>query len=324
MKKHIYTFLILCLCVVPLFAQSDLEKELLSKIQEIDATVFDAKKRTMSIQPMLKSYQKLSKQVKKDKQLGAIINAKIGQALTKKNYHQDATPFLIKAYKYRKEQGEYFPQRWALKALINNGLYREDFKFAFKYSKEWVRVTRTDYLKLQKVYDNDYTSNYNFSEDLRKSVERIHPIEFYRGYKNADTNWEERRKYAYKFLEFTFKEFSDDSERVAFQAIGFYTGLYPILIKENQIDAALYWKDKSLKLIKKYNEPEYYAEYLRHLATWFRKEGKQMEFYGDYSFEVETNGMKNTQYEKIGIELIEEYIQVSKDISKKDQVLFGY
>ena len=173
MKKQIkILLLLLSIGSFPLFAQVDLEEEIFDKIYTITQDIVDAKKAKTSIKPLLKKYKELTESVKGNDRLEAVVNASIGQSLKWKDFHKEAKVFFIKAYKHRKAQGDFLPQRWALKALIDNGLNRGDFKFAFKYSKIWINHMKAhpeNLKELREVYEYSSSLENSISKDANLS-----------------------------------------------------------------------------------------------------------------------------------------------------------
>jgi hypothetical protein len=324
-KRLIIFFFFIFISTFSILAQTDLEKEFLSEIITIDQDVIDAKKQGISIKPILKRYKKLSKKAKNDNQLGAIINTKIGQALTKKHYEKEASKFLIKAYQYRKAQGDFFPQRWALKALINNGLGREDFKFAFKYMKIWIDHTKTNPEKLKEVYKYTSSKENSVSAETKYFIDRLQPLNQFKKYDIENSYLQKGRKYVPKLLKYCYKKLPNYEASISRKAQGFYGLFIQILVESDYDEFSFKIKNESIGLFKKNAAPENYAAYLKYIATWYRKSGKETtRFKSGYTFIYDTYGTKTTKHEAIGIELIKEYIRINKKIAKNKEVLFGY
>lgn len=323
MKKQItILFLLLTISNITLLAQTDLEEAFFSKIYTINSNIIDARKSKIPIKPILKRYEALTKEINGDNQLGAVVHARIGQSLTRKHYYKEAKSFFIKAYKYRKKQGDFFPQRWALKALINNELDRGDFKSAFKYSKTWVDLMKAHPEKLKELKEV-----YKYSSSLKKSVSKdinsiVKKFLFlkYSQYDRENYDVQKGRKYVPKLLKYYYKKLPVYQSETSLVARGFYELLTRILVENDYDELAFEAKNESLRFLKKNADPVHYAGYVKYISTWFRKSGKAI----NLGYTYETNGIKTTKHEAIGIELMEEYIRVNKEIAKENQVLFGY
>ena len=292
-----------------LFSQKNKEALILQEIENIDQSM-NRFLGVSQLRPFLKKYKKVARKNRRDSQLSAVTNAVIGKNLSQKGFHDAATKFLKKAYQYRKKQNLFAPQRWALNALIKNGEAKDDYDFLFKYAKEWIDLSFQNRDQLNKFYDYEWEGINYFSIEREILLRKIYPEVWSRTRKNY-RSWDKRREFSQALLEYYLIQFPKEKEPILEEANHFYQTVFSDK-GEDEIEEMLFWKKVSTQTMKQYASPTTYAKHLRYLATLFRKRNKRF-----------AKGMKTDKYEKIGIELIQEYIDINKNQKEYANVLFG-
>jgi len=292
-----------------LFSQESKEEIILQKIEKIDLSM-NSFLGVSQLKPFLKKYKSIARKNRRNPQISAVTNAVIGNNLTQKGFHDAATKFLKKAYKCRKKQNEFLPQRWILKALMENGEARDDYDFLFKYAKDWINLAHENKNQLEQLYEYQYEGRDYFSEERERLLRKIHPKVWSRTRKNY-RSWDKRRKYSQALLEYYFTQFPKEKEKITKEAKEFYEFVFQFK-GEEEIKEMLFWKKVSTQTMKKHTSPTSYSNHLRYLATLFRKKDRMFR-----------KGMKTAKYEKIGMELMQEYIELNKSQKEYANVLFG-
>ena len=286
----------------------NLEEKLILQIEQSNQQLSNS-----ATDEILKKYKNIARQSREDLQTAAVIHALIGKGLSEHQQYETAIPYLKKAYKYRKKQGEYLPQRWALNALMENGYARKDFPFVLKYARPWISHTAKDPKALEPIYRYDRSGERYFKIELSQLIERIHPSYVPWRKKRPDYEpWEERRQSSHKLIAYYFKTFPEYESEITKDASDFYQNMIKGALGRKEYDVALLWKDKSIKIFKKHASPEEYTNFIRLNASLFRLRDS---YY---------NGMRTDTFEHVGLELMEQYIKTCKKINRHDQVLFGY
>jgi len=300
-----------CLIFSPifLFCQNTKEEVLLQKIEKINQSI-NRNLGKSELKSFLKKYKSVARKSRKSPQLSAVANAVIGRNLAQKGFHDAATKFLKRSYKCRKKQNNFVPQRWALMALIKNGEARDDYDFLLKYVKEWINLAYQNKDKLEPLYDYQWEGRDYFSEERERLLRKIHPQVWSRTRKNY-RSWDKRRTYSQALLEYYFIQFPKEKEKITKEAKEFYQSVFQFK-GEDDIEEMLFWKKVSTQIMKQHATPTNYAKHIRYLATLFRKKDRMF-----------GNGMKTPKYEKLGIALMQEYVEIVKNKKDYANVLFG-
>lgn len=294
-------------------SQSAKELEIIKRIQTIDNSIIIKGNDTPKIKSQIRKFKKLVRKNKKSPQLSAVLNALIGKALTDKKYYKEATKFLKGAYKSRKKQGEFYPQRWALKALIENEKRLNNYALVEKYAKCWIDLAFQYPEKIKKIHTYQTEAKAYFEDELEILILNIHPEIWRESIRKRYNSWENRREVSHEIVKYYFQKFPNSRSRVLSIAKNLYHEILEYFLRNNDIEKAIYWKNKSMKMFKENATEVEYSDFLRFIAAHFRQK--------DGWFGL---GLKTTKYEYIGIELIHEYINSCKITKRYDQVLFGY
>lgn len=314
MKKLITLIILLILGFSNLsISQSDKELKIIQKIQTIDSSIIKKDNDTPSIKSNIRKFKKIARKNKKDSQISAVSNALIGKALSDKKYFREATKFLKKSYLSRKKQGDFYPQRWALKALMENGKALDDYNLVEKYGKIWTSLAYQSQDKINKIHEYQTESKDYFEDELELLILDIHPEIWRESRRKNYGSWDKRRETSHELVKYYFQKFPNSRERVLTISRNLYHDILDHFLQNGNIEKALYWKKKSSKMFKENASGLEYSDYLRFLAAHFRqKEG----WFG--------LGLKTTKYEYVGIELMHDYIKTCQEIKRYDQVLFGH
>ncbi len=303
-------FLLFSFCIM---SQENQEAILLKKIEEISQTIGNQKLDNEALKPFIKELKKTAKKSGKDLRLKAVTNAVIGKTLNDKNYHEAAVPFFKKAYKFRKKEGAYLPQRWAINELINNGLQRNDLKSSYKYAKKWMNLTSQDPKKLEPIYQYNRSGEQYFSTEINNIIRRIYPVYIPRRMRGKINNWEERKKYSLAILRYNLKKFPSYQDDILFDLKGYSEYVIRKYLKEEKGEVAEEYANDLLKILSKTVPLEKQTALVKTLSSFFKK----VEGYWP-------TAPKTTDYEMVGIRLMEDYIKKSKKIKNYKQVLYGY
>ncbi|MFK7771683.1 MAG: hypothetical protein AB8F94_06070 [Saprospiraceae bacterium] len=293
--------------------QSVKELEIIQKIQNIDNFIIIKGNDSPSIKSNLRKFNKIARKNKKDPQLSAVTNALIGKALSDKKYFKEATKFLKKAYKSRKKQGDFYPQRWALKALMENGKTLGDYDLVKKYAKVWVDLANQFPDKIKKIHDYQTEAKEYFEDELELLILNLHPEVWRESSRKRYGSWDKRRETCHEIVKYYFQKFPNNRARILSISKNLYHDILEHFLNKNDLEKALYWKNKSTKMFEENASGLEYSDFLRFIAAHFKQK--------DGWFGL---GLKTTKYEYVGIELIKKYIETCKKIKRFDQVLFGY
>lgn len=291
--------------------QTDKESQLLESIQKINKSLVSKKNNTSPLAPTLKEFKTVAKTAQNDLQLNAVAYATIGEALSEKAYHQEAVYFYQQALKYRKKIGDFLPQRWVLKALIANGLEREDPKFVYQYAKEWITLTdlHAEQLRPIYLYYPKATGEFFFKVELRKLLEDIHSGW---GFSQIDA-WASRQAAGRLVMDFCLKEFPEYKAMIFKEQQSTWEYMCFNDVSKTPLSTAQQWANDNLKILKKHCSTKQYLGFVRFFASLFRK-----------STSYDMRGLEDTKFEFVGIELMEDYIEVCKKTKEYEQVLFGH
>lgn len=318
MKKYLTLLIIwelVGLCLI--MGQSSQEEILLRKIQEITSVLPERGGDDFPPKGVFKTLKELGKEASNDLQLSAVAYAKIGQALSQKNFYGGADYFYKKSLNFRKQIGDFLPQRWALNALMNNAVDQGNFASLYRYAKKWITLTEAHPAELTAIYKHYQWENaetFYVESELSNLLIRIHPIDLNPSQYAKFGNWEERRKYSHALLKYYLKKFPAYRVHNLDYSRHLFEHQYITLNRLNKGNEELAenWIHQQLKLVKPYTNSAKYADFVRFFASLCRNREKVW------------RSRETTPYEHIGISLMEDYIQLSKNIQAYDQVLFAY
>ena len=288
----------------------------LTLFDEIDKAALDLKKAiesNTSTKSIVKRLKTLSKKGQNNNKELAIINATIGKVFTEQKRYDKATYFYKKAFKYRKREGEFYPQRWALNSLIENGLENSNFKQTYKYGKKWISLTEENSAELESLYKYNKDGEKYFRIELEMFLLRIHPSYIPRWKKGKTNNWDQRRDYSLKILNFYLKKYPNHKQRILKDSKEIFDYGIRRTLKNESGSVAKEWAQNSLKMLKKHTNKTEYASFIKFFASQFKKREVRW-----------SSRPKDTSFESIGIELMNDYINESKKIKNYEQVVFGY
>ncbi len=313
MTKEISLLIILNLLFIPFaISQSEDEEITLGKIEEIGWLIDGASITKKGLKDITKELKEISEEHKKNIRLRAVANALSGKTLTEFWYHKEATPFYKRSLKLRKKEGDYLPQRWALHSLMENGMYRDDLRFTFKYAKKWIQLTSQDPKQLESIYGYDYEGEKYFEIELGKLIRRIHPTYFSSWKGNKIQNWKSRSKYSHALLKYYLKEFPENKDFILKDTKEFSEYAIRRILRQGDGKAAQEWAEGLLKSLKKHISSTEHTDFYRFFASLFKKD------------ENKWSAPRTTDFEYIGIGLMQGYIKKCKKIKRHDQVIFAH
>ncbi len=281
---------------------------------EINKTALDLKQvveEGKSTKAIVKKLDEISKKSNKDVEEIAIVNAKIGSILTEQKLYNEATYFYKKAFKYRKKQGDFYPQRWELNSLIENGFKKNNFKQIYKYGKKWLFLTEQHADELGHLYR--YRRGPHFEVELERFLLRVHPCYVSSWREEKIDNWSQRRVYSLKLLNFYLKNFPNQKQEILKDSKEFFEYGIQRIFENEEGHLAEKWARNSLRILKKHTSRIEYADFVRFFASQFKKKESLWITYPT-----------NTNFESVGMKLMDEYIRASKKLKDYNQVIFGY
>ena len=220
-------------------------------------------------------------------------------------------PFLEKSYDYRKQIGIPKPQKWALKALMNNRNAKNDLKGVVKYAELWIKLIVES--KEEDIITSEY---FSVGAEINYAISYVSPINYLRfdtwAKSMTEKDWVKRRETGHqliktclkkypKFRKHFFSNFPDN-------AVPYYSNLMNYAKATKDVEIIRYWEKKALKTVKKYRTEEEYVDHLRYFVTFYNGTGKP----------------EIGKYEAEGNRLMKKYIKECTKIKHHKGVTFGH
>lgn len=305
MKVYILIFILFL--SVNVFGQSQEEIFFLDKLKNIETSLDNQK---ITKEDAIKKCKELTNSCNGEVRLCAVFNALSGHMFKERSDYDAASSFFKKSYRFRKKENEFLSTRWAMNELIDNEKNKGRIGKMYNYGKEWIIHTYTMPEKLESVHYIEKTKEGYFETEMGLLMRRIYPIS-YRGRGQAE-NWEDRRKYSLKLLRFYLDKFPEQKQFILGDTKEFTEYLVKDLLEKKEGKNAETYVRKILNILKSRTSGIEHTDFIRFYATLFRKNEEK------YS-----RVRKTTEYEGVGIALIEEYVKKCQRIGRNDQVVFG-
>jgi hypothetical protein len=295
-----------------LSAQNTVKDMMIEKINKASKTI----QPNSDISSALKELKEITEANTRDLQLSAVTNALAGKTLSEKGYYDEAFLFLKKSHEYRKKIGIPKPQKWALKALLNNRNVKGDLKGVVKYAELWIKLI--DESESKEIVTSKY---FSVNDEFNYAINRVSPTEYLgfmeRAKSVTEKKWIERREAGHRLIKTCLKKYPKFRkcffDNFPDNAIPYYSVLMGYAKVAKDIEIIRYWEKKGLKTIKKYRTKEEYTDHLRCLVVVYNG-----------SDDYWTGEPKLRKYEAEGTRMMQQYIKECSKIKRHEGVTFGH